>query len=493
MEVAKLVSLKRRYLKHLWPILLVAVVGLLYAPTVTRLAARWLQWDESMAHGLPTVVVFLVLLYQRAPEFVSSHPTLWERAFSGLGLLLASLLWGLSYRVNIDILEQLFLVAVLVASFAFTFGRSTAWRHRMLLLLPLFAIPFWDYLNGTLLYLSSAVVGQLVRFAEMPAVIEGSSIFIPHGHILIADGCSGLRYFVVALLLGYLVGLLNRYNEGRMAVTLLVAGSLGLMANWIRIFVLIVIGYQTRMQSDLMADHEMFGWILFALICLPAIYFAPVIKTRRARTAGWDESTSWRQRSLLVGVLLLGLSIGPVLALGIKAQLAQESVRPLLPTGVKASGSASMIMALMLPEADLTETAKLNDESVLRVDHYQRREASEELVPYIGRVYDSASWRQLDSRREVIEGTPVAWTRYKHKSDNRHVLQSQWFTLGTRTTDSVRAAKFWQIPAMLKGVSEFTVVSIQVPCEESDCTEAGQFLRHHAQRQIQQLNARKES
>src|SRR5690606_8194014 len=49
---------------------------------------------------------------------------------------------------------------------------------------------------------------------------------------------------------------------------------------WIRIFILILVGYHTEMESSLMEDHETFGWIVFALICFPAIYFAPVIKVR---------------------------------------------------------------------------------------------------------------------------------------------------------------------------------------------------------------------
>lgn len=257
------------------PLVLIAAFAIFFFPTLQDLYARWIKWDEGLSHGLLVIGVFLVLLVKSLP-WPSSQQHIWSHLLVCLITACLSLSWFLFYALNIHILEQLVLLPLLVMVVSACFGIKTAFQHRFLLLLPVFAIPIWDQLNNLLVNLSASIVGEMVRSIQMPALIDGNSIYIPYGHILIADGCSGLRYFVIALAIGYIIGYLNRYTEKRMLVTLLIAGLLGLIANWIRIFLLILIGYQTKMETPLMADHETFGWVIFGLLILPAIYFAPV-------------------------------------------------------------------------------------------------------------------------------------------------------------------------------------------------------------------------
>src|SRR5690625_6789575 len=111
-----------------------------------------------------------------------------------------------------------------------------------------------------MLNIFSMVLGELVLSIVMPSLIEGNSIFIPYGHIIIAYGCSGLLYFVISLLLGYLLAYMNRYTERGFLVVLIVAATIGLFATWLRIFMMIMIGYVTQVQSTLMADREIVDW-----------------------------------------------------------------------------------------------------------------------------------------------------------------------------------------------------------------------------------------
>src|SRR5690625_5771533 len=101
------------------------------------------------------------------------------------------------------------LLPLLALGLTSLFGVRTIFGHRMLLLLPIFVIPVWGSLNGVLLNISSTVVGELVRVIGMPARIEGNSIFIPYGHIIIAEGWSGGRCFVMSLLVGFLLAYVN--------------------------------------------------------------------------------------------------------------------------------------------------------------------------------------------------------------------------------------------------------------------------------------------
>jgi len=489
MEVAQSAQFIQRWLYRQGPLCLLVILGAFYYTTLAQLLARWTRWDESMAHGLPIVLVFAALLYQRAHEFVPQPMSWLGKSLAWSGLLLLSLLWALFHLANINILEQLVLVPLLVAGLWVVYGWPVVWRHRLLLALPLFAIPVWDYLNTPLLYLSSEVVGQMVRWAQMPAIIEGNSIFIPYGHILIADGCSGLRYFVVALALGYLIGLLNRYGESRMLVLVVVAALLGLITNWVRIFVLIVIGYKTEMQSSLMADHEMFGWALFAIIALPAIYFAPVVKSKvdtpGTKLPNPHQDFGGAKGARIVGLLLV-IALGPALSVLASGTMSQSEANPRLDI-LEAQPSEAMPMPLRLPQADLTERVKIPRTRVYaQLDHYLRQNSAEELVPYLSSRYDTSVWRELDSDTRAWGGKPVHWARYKSKTNNRYVLQSQWFTLGSRVTSSVEAAKLWQILAVLQGVHDFTVNTLQAECAGQACESARQKLEQYTEQLLQQ-------
>lgn len=467
-----------RYLQFSLPLLLLAcwVVG--FWPTFVELNDRWVKWDQSMAHGWPVALLFIFLLYKTLPwqPHRPKGPIFW---LALIGLALGSLAWFVFHAVNVTILEQLVLLPLLILLFTAVFGIKQVFRHRLLLLFPVFAIPVWDYLNGPLLAMSSFIVGEMVRMAGMPALIEGSSIFIPHGHILIADGCSGLRYFVVALAMGYLIAYLNRYNEGRLGAVLVAAAALGLITNWIRIFVLIVIGYKTEMQSPLMADHEYFGWILFALICLPAIYFAPVVKAGPA-----NESAETRQPPSFVSFLLplLALGAGPLAALAVDLSPAKTPwQQPLANIGQSLSQPA-MPLPLELPEGGYTQAVLLPKAGVhIQVDQFQRTTTAENLVPYFARLFNSESWRLAEEFEEQVGGHVAAASLFRHKATGRQVAQIQWFNTGGYISSSVPEAKLWQIPAVLRGRNHFQIITVQAICLEPDCTEAFAKLKQAAE------------
>lgn len=455
----------------------------LFSATFSDLLPRWMQWDSALAHGIPVVLIFFYLLWKTGAwqRQTLISPTL-DPWFSIAGLFTSSLLWFFAYAVNIQILEQLMLLPILILAYATIFGWRTVLYYRFLLLFLIFAVPLWGSLNGLLLEAASLVVGQLVRWVEMPALIQGNSIYIPYGHILIADGCSGLRYFVIALTLAYLIGYLNGYKEGKLLLILSVAAVLGLITNWIRIFILIVIGYKTQMESSLMADHELFGWILFGVIFLPTIYFAPVVR-RSVQTAP-AVGTSIKTSS--VAFALLVLATGPVL--GMVLQLTFERVTE------EASGKASVLSAVSglsspaevhAPSNALTSIEVLPGKVFFRQDIYHRNNLNEKLVPYLPRLYDHQRWMNPVDESHSFGSCTVRYQELSQKGGNDRVAQIQWFNVGGHVTGSSTMAKLLQIPATLKRNNRFSITTLQARCQVESCDRAKEQLLAHAEKEIQ--------
>jgi exosortase len=451
-------------IKFIIPLVLLAVFVGLFFSTFTGLYLRWIKWDEGLSHGLLVNLVFVYLLFKSLP-WEQTGNSKWTDLLLHLGLALASVCWFIFHLANIYILEQLMLLCLLAGLYACSYGLKNTLKHRLLLLLPIFTIPVWEELNDLLVNLSGFVVGKLVQLAHFPAVIEGNSIFIPYGHIVIADGCSGLRYFEIALALAYIVGLLNNYDEKRLAPTLLLAALLGLVANWIRIFILVVIGYESKMQSSLMSNHEYFGWALFGLMCLPALYFAPVVTTPTRS----DTQASSRTPKLIAPLCVL--AIGPVLSLFFTGTPQPSTIHRLLPATSQRIAATKMPLFVTAPENNLEENALLavpSGQVYVQVNQYQRVLREDKLVPHINRLYDSDEWTSLTQKIRVKDHSALM-TRFRHKTSGQEVVQLQWFEVGSEKTDSLRMAKLLQIPALVRGQNNFKIVTIQSPCISTTC------------------------
>src|SRR2546430_4831726 len=96
------------------------------------------------------------------------------------------------------------------------------------------------------------------------ASISGDIIRIPNGSFLIEEGCSGLHFMIVGLAVAALHGELRRDPWRIRAAQLALMGLLALLANWVRVYIIIEAGYLTNMQSYLVrVSHYWFGWGVF--------------------------------------------------------------------------------------------------------------------------------------------------------------------------------------------------------------------------------------
>lgn len=451
------------------PLSLLCILVLLFYPSIQLLYTRWIQWDEGLSHGLMIIGLFLFFLFKTAPWAVRPQPR-WTDAFILAGLSLVSVFWFLAHISNIFILEQLALIPALILLVAASFGWRTAYQQKMLLVMPIFAIPIWDILNSPLVNLSSLVVGKLVQMLGITAVIDGNSIFIPFGHILIADGCSGIRYFVIALALAYIISYLNHYRFHKLLATLALAAILGLVANWVRIFLLVVIGYETEMKSSLMNDHEYFGWFIFAIIGFPAIYFAPVVKTTPEPITGATQPKIgiWIIASCLLAVgPMLNLILNPAPQISTLADFLDKDLTPIADTG--------MPLLITSPLPARRDNA-FDGHVYYQIDQYQRLASKEKLVPYIKRLYNHEQWSLIDQSPVEFSGISAHLAQFRHKNKGKTIIQLQWFSLAGTTTHSLALAKLLQIPAQLRGQNHFMIVTLQANCVENDCDESKEHL-----------------
>ena len=462
-----------------FPVALLILFVALFYPTFEGLFARWIKWDESLSHGLLVNSVFVYLLCKSLPWQANKNSTITSLLLL-CGLTLCSVAWFMVRAANIYVLEQLLLIILLFGLYANSYSLKTAFSYRLLLLLPIFTIPVWDQLTTPLVNLSGLIVGKMVQLVALPAVIEGNSIFIPFGQIVIADGCSGLRYFEIALALAYIIGLLNNYNERRLLPALIIAAILGLLANWIRIFILVLIGYESKMESSLLANHEYFGWFVFGIMCLPAIYWAPVATTAPAASASQPTKAP---PPLQIAITLCLLATGPALNFFISSTPTPSEFKKLLSRNVELISERKIPLSITAPNNSFQEVGLIENNNVqiyAQVNQYQRTTSTDKLVPYISKLYNSEEWMIVESKKVNLAMHTAKLTIFKRNASDYKIVQLQWFEVGSYTATSVTSAKLLQIPALLSDANNFKIVTLQSPCDNANCANASAALINNA-------------
>lgn len=176
-------------------------------------------------------------------------------------------------------------------------------------------IPIWGTLTTILQSMSVKAVNYMMGYTGIPTYVEGNFVSIPAGTFEIAGGCSGLRYFIVALAISALYIFLNMRKKRNILLFLSFAIIGALVTNWIRITLLIVIGQYTNMTSELMTDHNNFGWYVFIPFMVLLILFgnyladAPVGKPQSSHKNSTCTLNTYSTLVIVIGLLLSSTSI----------------------------------------------------------------------------------------------------------------------------------------------------------------------------------------
>ncbi len=237
-------------------------------PTVRSLATTW-SVSDSYRYGwlvVPTLV-YLLGWHHRAPLLALAP----RPGFAGVLLaLLATMLWGASDLMNVDVGRQLALVLVLQGVVMAALGWRVYWRLFPILALLFLAIPSGDILLTPLRRLT---LESMVWFADMAGMsprVDGFVIGIGQGSYIVIDECAGLTFVTLGLFLGYSLGLMLVPSFVRAAALALAGAALAVVSNVIRVNAIVLIDWLRGSHMDLTA-HSRFQ--TFALVLGIALLF----------------------------------------------------------------------------------------------------------------------------------------------------------------------------------------------------------------------------
>lgn len=233
------------------------------------MAAIWWRSD-TYQHGLIVPPLVAWLIWRKRDQLAQHSPSpTWWITLSVAPLVFA---WLLGELTAVNALTQLAVVALIVLSALALLG----WYVSKVLAFPLlflfFAVPIGDFLMPRLMEWTADFTVTALQFTGIPVYREGLQFIIPSGNWSVVEACSGIRYLIASLTVGTLFAYLNYHSLKRRLIFIAVAIAVPVVANWLRAYLIVVLGHVSGNKLAAGADHLIYGWVFFGLVI--AIMFA---------------------------------------------------------------------------------------------------------------------------------------------------------------------------------------------------------------------------
>jgi EpsI family protein len=268
--------------------LVLLLMAALYWPDTVGLGRFWLHEELNSRVGILIACLSVFLLFRARERFehIAIAPTPW----AGLPLIACAAASLICWRAGIPTLQLFFLPPILWLAVLAVFGWQAARTAAFAIAFLYFAVPGWDLLRTPLQHFTAhsiAVIGPLVG---LPLTISGMTISMPGGvTFTIERACSGADFLAVGLALAALHGELEQATLRRRAGLAGAMTLLAVLSNWLRVLLILAIGYLTHMRSALATrGHVALGWVVFACALLLFVWAAG-----RWGVSETDASANW--------------------------------------------------------------------------------------------------------------------------------------------------------------------------------------------------------
>lgn len=271
-----------------------ALLGVLVLHIET--AARAIDlWSSSSAYNYAFLVLPIAayLVWEERSRLAEMTP---EASLLGLLVVFVfSFSWLVADAVGINEGRQLSLVGIIQGILLTVLGV----RIFRLLLFPItylwLLVPTGEFVVPTLQKVATAGSEWLLNISGIPNFVEGFLIQVPAGNFLVEPGCAGLNFILSSLALSLLYGKLTYRRWRTRLICILAALLIAVLANIVRIYLIIAITQITDRRLNIADDHILYGWGFFAVIMLVTMWFGLRFEDKDPQPGAPLEQKSFRK------------------------------------------------------------------------------------------------------------------------------------------------------------------------------------------------------
>ena len=446
--------------------LLLAWVFFWYRDTLSAMAVIWVR-SETYTHGLIVPPIALWLIWREREQLKHYQPK--SAPWLILPLAVIVFLWLLGQLTAVNALTQFLVIAAIILSIMSLLGMQLSVRIAFPLVFLLFAVPAGDFMMPRLMEWTANFTVLALRISGIPVYREGLQFVIPSGNWSVVEACSGIRYIIASLTVGTLFAYLNYTSLKRRLIFIAVSLLVPILANWLRAYLIVMIGHLSSNELATGADHLIYGWVFFGLVI--AIMFMigmrwsepSLEQTPSAEEVGISQSSlraPWA--SALALAIIIGL--GPISFTLISKNSA--NIPPILHNPAVANGweQSTPFTAwkpmFVNPSAELQTSFKKNKLAVgLYIAYYRNQDFEKKLVTSTNGLVTSKDTEWSLSNVSVLDvvideqKTSIRTAEILHKaaSQDSHLTVWQWYWINGHLTSSDIEAKLYTAMNRLLG------------------------------------------
>lgn len=471
------------------------VIGL-FLPTARDMA--WIWWrSETFAHGMVVMPISLWLIW-RLRHRLSALPL--RPAPGALGaLLLAALAWALGETAGVAALSHAALAGMVIAAVWAIWGNALARAAMFPLGFLLFCVPVGEFLVPTLMHYTADFAVTAVRASGVPVYREGLSFVIPSGRWSVVEACSGIRYLIASVMVGFLFAYLNYRSLMRRALFVAASVVVPLVANWFRAYLIVMVGHLSGNKLATGVDHLIYGWVFFGIVILGLFWVgslwreddAPLPAYAAQQAAENANQGVWRR------VLPFLFAIAVVAGVWIPVQRWLVDIPPAkayvldapaaAPGWVQVGGEPAFGWQphYVGERARRVQSYQQGSETVtLFMAYYAREAPGRKLIQWDNRLVfaEDKVWMQLADTTDTLAGAVPA-RRAELKSEAGRLAVWSWLWLNPTRTSDLRQAKIDLVTRRLARRPDDSAAVIVYTPEGEDPVVARQrvdaFVRAH--------------
>ena len=244
-------------------VLLQIVILAAYWHSAWGMAMIWAR-SETYAHGFVVPIISLWLAWRQRTTLAPMVPR--PGRFAWLLMVGAAALWLAGDLVAVNAATQLALITLIVLAVPAVLG----WQVAKALAFPLgflfFAVPIGDFLLPRLMEWTADFTVMALRASGIPVFREGLHFVIPSGRWSVVEACSGIRYLIASVTVGCLFAYLSYQGMRKRLVFIGFAILVPLVANWVRAYLIVMLGHLSGNEVATGVDHLIYGWLFFGLV-----------------------------------------------------------------------------------------------------------------------------------------------------------------------------------------------------------------------------------
>lgn len=481
-SVALTVASEWRYALAVLGMILLTIL-VLYRDTAMDMVLIWMR-SGTFTHGflIPPITLWLIWRIRDTLARMTPRPNL--RVL--LGVVAAGFIWLLAELATVGVLSQFALITMLVFAVAAVLGLPLARRMAFPLGFLYFAVPFGEFALPQLMEWTANFTVFALRFSGIPVYREGLQFVIPTGSWSVVEACSGVRYLIASLSVGTLFAYLNYRSLRRRLVFVAVSFVVPVIANWMRAYMIVMVGHVSGNKLAVGVDHLIYGWVFFGIVIMAMFWIG----------SRWSEDgppatrkmSATTQAAPVVGRSIVLVAGFLVIVLAAIWPLAQWQIERSLPPRVEQVEPLGSIAGWpVLSEQFVDWSPRFENSSAglqstfgeegrkvgLFLRYYRNQDDRHKMVSSSNVLVATGDplWAKVagGSRRITLDRQPVALrTTELRSADSRRMVAWQWYWVnGLLTASDYQAKAYTAFSRLIGRGDDSAVIVVYAPKEQA--------------------------